>query len=278
LAVIDTALNSQLPQFKDKVVFEACVLDWPSCPNGKAFMEGPGSAALPVNLITKNGNDHGVKMVSAALTTNPNLKIVFVRYRGTTLDGTPQITNESSFVNAFKWVWDNRQRFNIQAVAMSQGHGNFAAGQADYCPKTPATQAMLQQFANAGIPVFLPAGNNRDQKRVNWPSCFPEAVTISATSAGDGIAIYSNFDINRTDFFAPGTLNVLQGDGTFKNEAGTSVSVQVAAAIWMHVKSKNPNLTYSEMMAYLNTQGEQIVGRTWKDVKIRVLNKYQFIK
>jgi len=278
LAIIDTALNSQLPQFKDKIVYEVCVLDWPSCANGKNFMEGPGAAAIAPSLMMRNGNDHATKMVSAALKTNPDLKIVFVRYRGATADGTAQVTNESSFVNAFKWVLNNREKFNIQAVAMSQGHHNVGRVGTDYCPSTPETQGLLKQFASLGIPVFLPGGNNRDTKRVSWPGCFPEAVTISASNAGDGPAIYANYDFNRTDFFARGDMRVLLPDGTERNEAGSSVSVQVAAAIWMHVKSKNPNFTYQQMMDYLNKNGEQLVGRSFKAVTVKILNTYNFVK
>lgn len=278
LAIIDSALNTQMPQFKDKIVYEVCVLDWPSCANGKNFMEGPGAASLAQNLIVKNGNDHGTKMVSAALKTNPNLKIVFVRYRGATADGTPQVTNESSFVNAFKWVLNNREKFNIQAVAMSQSHHNVGPVGTNYCPNTPETQSLLQKFVTAGIPVFLPGGNARDTQRVSWPGCFPEAVTISASSAGDGVAIFANYDINRTDFFARGDLRVLQPDGTEKNEAGSSISVQIAAAIWMHVKAKNPTLNYQQLLNLLNSNGEPLVSRTFKGVNIKVLNAYNFIK
>lgn len=278
LAIIDTALNSQMPEFKDKVVHEVCVLDWPSCANGKTFMEGSGAASLAQNLIVKNGNDHGTKMVSAALKTNPNLKIVFVRYRGATADGTPQVANESSFVNAFKWILNNREKFNIQAVAMSQSHHNVGPAGTNYCPNTPETRSLLQQFVNAGIPVFLPGGNNRDTKRVSWPGCFPESITISASSAGDGPAIFANYDPSITDFFARGDLKVLMPDGSEKIEAGSSISVQVAASIWMYVKQKNPNLTYQGLIDYLNQNGESLVGRSLKGIKIKILNRYNFIK
>ena len=66
LAVLDTALDTSLPIFSGKIVHEVCILDWNSCPNGKSFMEGPGAASLPLNIISNNGFDHGTQMVSAA--------------------------------------------------------------------------------------------------------------------------------------------------------------------------------------------------------------------
>ncbi|MEY3818657.1 MAG: hypothetical protein RLZZ425_112 [Bacteroidota bacterium] len=47
VAVLDTALDTSLPIFKDKIVYEVCILEWASCPNGQKFMEGPGSSVLP---------------------------------------------------------------------------------------------------------------------------------------------------------------------------------------------------------------------------------------
>jgi hypothetical protein len=260
LAILDTALDTSLPIFKDKIVQEVCILQWNSCPNGSNFMEGPGSATMPANFISKNGFEHGTKMTHAAILTNPNIKIVFVRIVGSTFNGDRQITNEITAVNAFNWVLNNKDKYNIQAVSMSQGHHNVGWGP-NYCPSTPATESAINNLVNAGIPVFLPAGNTKDLQRVSWPACIPAALAISATVYGDGPALYTNFDKNRTDYFAMGSMRLFNPGGSMNNEAGTSVSAQVAAALYMHLKVKNPTYTYPQMLSLLDSRSIQTTGK-----------------
>jgi len=263
VAILDTALDTSIPAFQGKIVHEVCILEWNSCPNGSNFMEGPGAAVMPANLISKNGFDHGTKMAHASVLTNPNIKIVFVRIIGATSTGTRQVTNEPTFVNALNWVLSNKDKYNIQAVAMSQGHHNLGSG-ANYCPSTPQTESLINSLVSAGIPVFLPAGNNRDLTRVSWPACIPSAMAISATTFGDGASIYTNFDKNRTDYFAMGSMQVLAPGNILVNEAGTSVSVQVAAALYMNLKVKNPTYSYSQMVSLLDSKSVNTTGRRAK--------------
>jgi subtilisin len=260
VAILDTALDTSLPQFQGKIVQEVCILEWNSCPNGSNFMEGPGAAVMPAALISKNGFDHGTKMAHTSILTNPNIKIVFVRIIGATSTGTRQVTNEPTFVNALNWVLANKSKYNIQAVAMSQGHHNLGSG-ANYCPSTPQTESAINSLVSASVPVFLPAGNNRDLTRISWPACITSAVSVSATAYGDGAAIYTNFDKNKTDYFAMGSIQVVTPGGRIVNEAGTSVSTQIAAALYMNLRVKNPSYTYTQMISLLDSKSVQTTGR-----------------
>jgi hypothetical protein len=260
VAILDTAIDTSLPVFKGKIVQEVCILEWNSCPNGSNFMEGPGAAVMPQALISKNGFDHGTKMAHTSVLTNPNIKIVFVRIIGATSTGTRQVTNEPTFVNALNWVLANKDKYNIQAVAMSQGHHNVGSGP-NYCPSTPQTESLIKSLQNVNVPVFLPAGNNRDLTRISWPSCIDASISVSATAYGDGAAIYTNFDAKKTDYFAMGSVQVMLPGGKLVNEAGTSVSVQVAAALYMHLKEKNPTYSYSQMLSLLDSKSVQTVGK-----------------
>jgi hypothetical protein len=253
LAIIDTAIDTSLPLFSGKIVHEVCILEWNSCPNGTFFMEGPGAATIPLNIISKNGFDHGTQMASAAVLTNPNLNIVFIRIIGNTASGSRQISNEITFVNAMNWIINNKDKFNIKAVSMSQGHHNMA-NTANYCPTTPLTEKAINSLLAAGIPTFLPAGNLRDMTRVSWPSCIPSSFSISASAIGDGVASYTNYDKNLTDFFALGSMQVFLPGGKKVNAAGTSVSVNVAGALWIYLVNKNPSYTYQQVLDLLNSK------------------------
>lgn len=247
IAILDGAIDMSLPIFKDTVVLEACVVQWSSCPNGQYEMEGAGSAVIKKEWLNTNGWEHGTQMASLAIATNPNVRIVFVKIIGTnSFNGGRQSAGEATLFNALDWVIRNKDRLNIQAVSMSQGHHNLIAG-ADYCPKTPITEGKIKALADAGIPVFFPTGNARDYARIDWPSCIPQAIAIGATMPTKSIAIYTNHDNLLTDFFAQGTIQAITAGGTKVNIAGTSASTVIAATQWATIKSVRPTLTYQQI-------------------------------
>jgi hypothetical protein len=247
IAILDTALDTSLPIFKDKILFEACVTQWSSCPNGLSEMEGTNSSTLNPNWISRNGFDHGTQIASIAVATNPNVKIVFVRIVGTSSDGFRQSTGEATVYNALDWVIRNKDRFNIQAVSMSQGHSGGRGSGADYCPKTPITEGKINALMNFGIPVFFPTGNARDYTRIDWPACIPASIAVGATMPAETIAIYSNHDPLLTDFFALGQVKATNPGGRVINVGGTSASAVIAATHWATIKSAKPSLSYSEI-------------------------------
>jgi hypothetical protein len=259
LAIIDTAVDTSIPEFSGKIVHEVCVIEWSTCPNGKSFMEGPGASGMPLNFMQKNGFDHGTQMVSSALQTNPDMNIVFVRIIGNTANGTRQILNERTVASALQWVYDNRVKFNIQAVSMSQGTHTLLNG-ANYCPVMPGTPSLVSALKSVGVPAFFPTGNIKDYKRIDWPACISDSIAVSATMPGDYIAKYANFDPNLTDFFALGSLSVKVPGNRSINAAGTSVSAQVAAATWVAVKAKNPSMSYQDVYNLLLTKSVDVVG------------------
>lgn len=259
LAIIDTAVDTSIPEFAGKIVYEVCFIEWSTCPNGKTFMEGPGAAGMPLSFMQKNGFDHGTQMVSSALQTNPNMNIVFIRIIGNTANGTRQILNEKVVSTALQWVYDNRTKFNIQALSMSQGTRTLLNGP-NYCPVWPGTSSLVTSLKSVGVPSFFPTGNAKDYKRIDWPSCISDSIAVSATMPGDSIAKYANFDANLTDFFAIGSLTVKVPGNKNANALGTSVSAQVAAATWVAAKSKYPSMSYQEIYNLLLAKSVDVVG------------------
>jgi len=246
IAILDTAIDTSLPMFKNNVVYEACVVEWSSCPNGMSVMEGPGSATLKPEWLSKNGFDHGTQMTSLAVQTNASVNIVFVKVIGTNSNGLRQAAGEATVYNGLEWVIQNKERFNIQAVSMSQGHHNLSAG-TDYCPKTPITESKIFTLKSMNVGVFFPTGNTRDYSRIDWPACIPSAIAIGATMPAQTVAIYSNHDPLLTDFFAQGTIQATTVGGGKINVAGTSASTVIAATSWATIKASRPTLTYDQI-------------------------------
>jgi hypothetical protein len=246
IAILDTAIDTSLPIFKDKIIYEACVVQWSSCPNELSVMEGPGSATLKPEWLLKNGFDHGTQMSSLAVMTNPNINIVFVKVIGTNINGLRQAAGEATVYNALEWVIQNKNKFNIQAVSMSQGHHNLATG-LDYCPKTPITESKIDILKSMDVGVFFPTGNSRDYSRIDWPACIPSAIAIGATMPAKTVAVYSNYDAKLTDFFAQGTTQAITAGGKTINVAGTSNATVIAATSWATIKAAKPTLTYAQI-------------------------------
>lgn len=259
IAILDTALDNKVATLQGRIAYEVCVLDFNTCPNGKNYMEGAGSAYLPYNIISQNGFDHGTQMTSIFTQNNPDVNVVFVRIVGNTPTGARQITNESTFVNALNWVINNQSKFNIQAVSMSQGHHNLGTG-VNYCPNTPNTTAKINQLVSMGVPVFLPAGNGRDLTRIDWPACIDSSVSIGAATDYDEIPLWSNVDMNKTDLYALGATTAMLPGTKQVNAIGTSVAVQIAAAQWLKLKKAKPTLTYQQTLDLLKSKATTIPG------------------
>lgn len=260
IAILDTALDTSLPIFKDRVIHEVCILEWNSCPNGTSFMEGPGSAVLPLNIMSSNGFDHGTQMASIAVDLNSKIEIVFIRIIGSTAYGNRQPTGETTVNNALNWVLKNKDKYNIKSVAMSQGHHNLGPVGTDYCPSTPNTKNLLASLASSGVATFFPAGNSRDYARLDWPACITESISIGWVDQNLNISPNGNFDKNKLDFYALGDARVLVPGGGFKNTAGSSISVQVAATTWALLKNKYPIYTNDQIFDLLSQTSTKVSG------------------
>ena len=275
VAILDTAIDMSQQKIKDRVVYEVCLIEimegsTARCPNGQTKMEGPGSATLPLNKLALGGFDHGTLMADQAIQTNPNINIVFIRIIGQRESGVREYTNEATVYNALQWVNDNKDKFNIQALAMAQGSHYLGATGTDYCPKTPTTVEKVKALTNAGVAVFFPAGNNRDYQRIDWPGCISDSIAVGATMPDNSIASYSNYDPLLVDFYARGTTVLYGLNGVKTNFAGSSASVLVAATSWATVKSYKTNLTYAEMYALLSKTS--IVTKNSKIAKANLIN------
>jgi len=262
LAVLDTALDTSIPAIISRLIYEVCILDWPSCPNGTRFMEGPGSSVLPTNIIASRDFNHGTQMVSAAIANNPKMNILFIIIIGNTSRGTRQTTGVLTVTNALEWVFKNKDKYNITAVSVSQGNQSvLKKTTANYCPVT-ATDIMVDRLYSVNVPVFFPSGNDRDKSRINWPACIPNAVAVGGVEVAGldkpQISLVSNYDGNLIDVWAEITSPVTFPGGATGNAYGTSVANQIAAAKYISVKTAKPSLTTPQLLSLIKSTSTPI--------------------
>lgn len=258
LAILDSALDASVPIIKSKLIQEVCILDWPSCPNGSKFMEGPASSYLPSTILSTSNFSHGTQMASIAIANNPNMNILFVRIIGNTSNGGRQVTGPNTLPNALSWVLANKDKYNIAAVSISQGsQAALKKNTTQYCPVS-TTDIAINNLYSAGIPVFFPAGNDRDRSRINWPACIPNSVAVGGVESYGDISVSSNYDKNLIDIWTPISSSSIYPNNIVGKSFGTSVSTQIAASQYVALKNANPNLSLDKLLSIIKETAKPV--------------------
>ena len=283
LAILDTALDTSIPAIRSRVVAEVCILDWPSCPNGKSFMEGPGSSVLPMKFLATNNFNHGTQMASAAIAANPNINIVFIRIVGNTSKGGVQTYGLNTLVNALTWVNNNKTKYNIVAVASS--HATNApvikrSATSAYCLPT-AVDTAVSNLNNSGIPVFFPSGNsagNPSMKgKIEWPACISQSIAVGGVETLNldkpQVSLVSNYDVKLVDLWGEIQQPTIYPGNVSGYSYGTSVSVQVIAAKYVSLKVSKPTLTSTELISLMKTASDPVENSYGQNVYLFKLSK-----
>lgn len=259
LAIIDTAVDSNKVT---SVIHEVCFTDSTSmaCPDGKLFMEGKGAAASKVwPTSTLNATYHGHNMTQAALSVDPNLKIVFVRIANITALGNSGVTT-NTLTLGMDWVSKNATKYGIDAVSISQS--SISKNNLDACTgigtlKNEGILAInaVSALNASGVLVFAGTGNDSSKTVVGFPSCVNGAIGIG--SIKPNLTDLSSFT-NRgpgLDAVAQPTAKIKNFKGTEVEISGTSVSTALAAA--RYVKNKGSGTfvefekTFTKVLGYL---------------------------
>lgn len=244
IVIIDTAIDTTLPELQGKVVHEVCLMEELQCPNKKSFQEGPGSATLPTSQIYSGGFEHGTRMAQVAIKTNPNINIVFIRIFPMGKNGTVahNAANANSTVKqALDWVAKNKVKFNVVAVSASIGHRPLDTT-STYCKMRRKFDVDLiksiASLKSIGVATVFASGNNGDKARINYPSCLPDAIGISSVGPRGNTENYAN-DAVEVDFYALGRYDLSSGA-----VSGTSAATAAFAAYWAKYYGGNYQLTY----------------------------------
>lgn len=266
LAILDTALDTSIPLIKSRLIGEVCILDWASCYDKTKFMVGTNASMLPPGYVMSRDMSHGTQMASIAIANNPNLNILFVRIIGSTSSGTRQTTSVNTVPNALKWVYENKDKYNIKAISMSQGHHNLLKS-TNYCPVTNVDY-WVDWFGKSNIPLFFPSGNGRDYLRIDWPACVPGSIAVGGVESYDyglGVSFNSNYDRKLLDIFAPINSSVILPGGFNGTAYGTSVSVQIAASKWISLSQAKPTLTMQQLLDLIKRTGTYVTNSVKSD-------------
>jgi len=249
LAIIDSAINSN--NFPS-IIYEACfttvkstiVSENMSCPNGELFMEGKGSASAPWPVSINNATYHGDTMVKAALTTNPNLKIVFVRFNDVTSLGNSR-GDVRALTSAIEWVSKNAEKYSIDALSISQS--SVSTDNLLLCSTNTVVINSFASLTSKNIPVFAATGNDKRKDVVGFPSCVNGAIGVGALGNATQLEGLTNTGPG-LDMVAPGKVTVTKYNGSKTDTAGSSVATVISAASYVN---RNTFKTFGEYLASL---------------------------
>lgn len=257
LAIIDSAINSN--NFPS-IIYEACfttvkskvVSQNMSCPNGELFMEGKGSASAPWPSAVNNATYHGDSMVKSALTVNPALKIVFVRFNDVTSIGNSR-GDAKALAQAIDWVSKNASKYSIDALSISQS--SVSAGNLALCSTDTVTINAVSSLTSSNIPVFVATGNDKRRDVVGFPSCVSGVIGVGALGSATQLEVATNTG-SGLDMVAPGKVRITKYNGSPVDTAGSSVATVVSAASYVN---RNTFKTFAE---YLNALPKILIGTT----------------
>jgi hypothetical protein len=255
LAIIDSAINSNnFPQIIHEVCFTTVkskiVSQNMSCPNGELFMEGKGAASAPWPTSINNATYHGDSMVKSALTVNPNLKIVFIRFNDVTSLGNSR-GDARALALAFDWVSKNAAKYSIDALSVSQS--SVSTGNLALCTKDTVTINAVSSLTASNVPVFAATGNDRRKDVVGFPSCVNGVIGVGALGNATQLEGLTNTGPG-LDMVAPGKVRITKYNGSPTDTAGSSVATAVSAASYV-----NRN-TFSTFGEYLSSLSKIVIG------------------
>jgi hypothetical protein len=270
LAIIDTAINSNnFPSIIHEVCFTT--VRNMSCPNGGFFMEGKGAASAPWPKNINSGTFHGDTMVKAALVTDPNIKIVFLRvFNVSALGDSLTPSNGQTIFNAVKWVNDNAAKYSIDAVSISMSgiHTDLNTraqslhiGCRDASILNPFAEQVSQLNAK-NVPTFVATGNDGSNLIVGFPSCVPGVIGVGAlTSVVDAGTAVGETATNRgpgLDMVAISKISVTKYNGSVTDTSGSSASTVATSARYV---GKNTFKTFTEYLNALPKQPVKFLSR-----------------
>lgn len=129
-------------------------------------------------------------------------------------------------------------RSGADVISMSWGLRNDVA----------AFRSLIQQAAASNIVLVAAAGNDGDQT-LQYPAAYPQVISVGATDQNDHKAGFSNFG-STVDVMAPGVdiySTFPEGNNTYGNYSGTSMSTPLVAALAALVRSYFPSMTAAQV-------------------------------
>ncbi|MFP4395449.1 MAG: S8 family serine peptidase [Anaerolineales bacterium] len=275
IAVLDSGIDLAHPDLANDVIAQHCFTNQ-ACPpqnadEGESAQDAYGHGTRVAGIITSQGaaSPRGIA---------PDAGIVAVRVMDQ--DGRGWASDVAAGI---MWVVDHHLSLNVRAINISLGGGQYAGICDEADANTQLLASAIQAARQAGIAVFVAAGNQAHANEMMMPACISGATAIGSTydadiggyqwescadaqTARDQIGCFSNSS-PALDLLAPGAwIETTALGGGQVGDAGTSMSAPHVAAVAALMWQANPDLTAEEIARVLQETGAPLTdprnGRT----------------
>jgi len=244
IADVDSGILESHPDLADKIyktynLSNGGGMSDKRCPHGTAVAGTFG--ATTNNSVGVAGVGYNIKIIAIKINSNARCWIAM----SDEIEGIRQAANSEA-----------------QVINLSLGGPN----------ETQAERNVIQYALDKGKIIVASAGNNSNNKK-NYPAAFDGVISVAASNASDKLAPFSSFG-SWVDLVAPGadilTLDNNNDTAVYAKVSGTSFSSPVVAGVVALMKSKNQNLTATQITDILCNTADKIegTGTKWRCGKV----------